>query len=392
MPNPIAMQAAGRKRAAAMIGRLQAPELFFNGSFTAGQTLLIPRTLNLTRPLESLTIQLKFRLTVTVAPYTTVAPEAPQNILQKINIQGTHRAFGALTPFNISGASAFAWNRIFQNTGNDALVSVNSGLLTRIADPGRPFNSGFTGAVATHDFVVTYNLPVWPQMGIGQAVKRNLNGFLWMPQDWADSVQIQLTFGDATSFGDVTGATTAIGGFAGAANPQIQIHANYTILGQASNSVRAGVTLRQENVLTGNTATNQNVRLTSLQKRITPNVVIKTGVLQAAALTTAGVTTFASLSDTQLDRTQIQVDNKPVRNNQNNLVYKAYYGKMFDTVIPGGYFLLSAVDAQNPLLAYRGDQLSGGSTFEIISDITEANALNLQQFVQEQIIGGDFPA
>lgn len=391
MGSPIAVQAAGRKRAAAMIGRLQGPELFFNGAWAANQTLLIPRTLNLTRPLESLQIQLAFRVTVTVAPYTTVAPEAPANILQKIIITGTHRAFGALTPWNITGATVFASQRVWQNYGNDALVSVNGGPLVRIADPGRPIVSGFTGAVATHDFIVTYILPTSPQMGIGQAVKRNLNGFLWMPQDWADSVQIQLQFGDGTALGDITGATVAIGGFAGAADPQVQIHGNYSILGQAANSVRAGVVLRQENPLTGNTAVNQNVRLTALQKRITSSLLIKSGVLQAANLTTAGVQTYATLSDTQLQRTQIQVDNKPVRNNQNNLVQKAYYGKMFNTTIPGGYFLLSFVDGQNPLLSYRGDQLSGGSTFEIISDIVEPNALNLQAFVQEQIIGGDFP-
>ena len=391
MGSPIAMQAAGRKRAAAMIGRLQAPEVFFTGTFTPAQTLLIPRTLNLTRPLESLQIQLRFRLTVTVAAYTAVAPEAPQNILQKIIINGTHRAFGAVTPYNISGATMFAWQRIFQAVGGDALVSVNGGALTRLADADRPFVSGFAGTVATHDFIVTYILPTSPQLGIGQAAKRNLNGFLWMPQDWADSLQIQLQFGDATSFGDTTGATTALAGFGGTANPTIEIDANYSILGQAANSVKAGVVLRQENLLTGFTTVTQQNRLTALQKRITTSLVLKAGVNQAAALTTAGTQTFASLSDLQLDRTQIQVDNKPVRNVNSNLIEKAYYQKMFNTIIPGGYFLLSFVDAQNPILAYRGDQLSGGSTFEIISDVDEANAANLQTFVQEQVIGGDFP-
>lgn len=390
--NMMKAAALGRQRAATMIGRFQAPELFFSGTqdFTTPSTLLVPRTLNLTRPLDSITIELQFRLTVTVGAYAAVSPEAPQNILQKILLNGTHRAFGAITPINISGATQFAWPTLFQTRGNDALISVGGGALNRVAEPGRAIASGFTGAVATHDMVVIYNVPLGPQFGTGQAAKRNSAGFLYMPQDWADSLSLQLQFGDKSAMGDPTGATVAFTSFGSAAGlPLVRIHLNYSILGQAANSISAGVTLRQENSLSTFVTAGLQQRLTALQKRITTHLMVKSGINQTAGLT-AGVQTFASLSDQQLDRTQIQVDNKPVRNNQSNFVAKAYYERMYDSVIPSGYFLLSFLDAQNPLLAYRGDQLSGGSTFEIISDVLTASANNRQQYVQEQVIGGDF--
>jgi hypothetical protein len=69
---------------------------------------------------------------------------------------------------------------------------------------------------------------------------------------------------------------------------------------------------------------------------------------------------------------------------------KSYLQEQFDSVIPSGYLLLTFVDGQNPLLSYRGDQLSGGSTFELISDVLTASADNRQTITQEQIIGGDF--
>jgi len=118
---------------------------------------------------------------------------------------------------------------------------------------------------------------------------------------------------------------------------------------------------------------------------------LKTGRIQAAGLT-AGVDTLATLSDVQTENTQLVVDNKPLRNNQNNMVEKSYHQRMFNTVVPEGYFTLTFVDGGTSLLAYRGDKLPGGSQFNLQSNIITANANQRQRMLQEYILGGPFPA
>src|SRR5262245_12326218 len=389
-PNGNANPAAGIAALQSMIGRLQAPELFSPGqqSFTTPSQILIPRTLNLTRPLESITIFLSFRVAVTVANYTTVAPEAPQNILQRVTLTGTHRAFGALTPMRVTGATAYAMSYFSQGLGGSDIV-ING---TRAASPGRPLTSPFLGTTAgsPYDITLAYHLPVTPQLGLSDSIKRQQSAFLYLPQDWGDSLQLQLEFADASGLGNPTGATVAFTGPGGVGLPLIEVHLNYSILGAFANQMNNGVVLREERVLTTFTALATAARLATLQKNITDNIVVKSGINQVTG-TSAGVQTYLSLSDVQLARTQVIVDNKPVRNNQRNDVMKAYYQRMFGTVIPSGYQNVSFVDGQSALLAYRGDLLAPGSQFELYSDIITANADNRQSYLQEQIIGGPFP-
>lgn len=351
-------------------------------------TINVPRVLNLTRPVESLSIALSFRV-VTSAAIVALSPEAPQSLLQLIQVQGIHRKFGALTPIMLSGPTAFAWPRLFQSIGNDLLIDG-----TRAPDPGRPFVSPFPAAAGSHDVFIAYNIPVTPLMGIGQSIKRQAPFYFWHPQDWSDSIQIQLNFGDKSAFGDTTGSTFTFTSFGSATGlPQVQIHANYGLLGQLQNVVsqQSGVVIRNEQMFSNFTASAQNQRITTLQKQITTGLVLKTGTLQTVAQT-AGVRSFASLSDLQFDVTQVVVDNKPVRNNQSNLVTKDFYGRALNTVHPQGYLLQTFVDGQNALLSYRGDGLPAGSTFELISNVQTSGAAQRQTLTQEMIFGGPFPA
>lgn len=252
-----------------LMGRYQGPELFHSQAMpamTAPQTINIPRVLNITRPIESFTITMRGRIGVTVGPYTAVAPEAPQNLLQRIRVTGIHRKYGNLTPINITGATAFVLPRIFQSFGNDLLIGG-----VRAADPGRPFVSPFTGAIADHDFVIMWNVPVGPLMGIGQSLKRQGMSFLWTPQDWSDSLQMSMDWGDSTALGDNTGATVALTAFGSATGtPQLSVHVNYAIAGQlAAGMTNQGTVVRSEQTLTGNTGLATQARLTVLQKQIT---------------------------------------------------------------------------------------------------------------------------
>jgi len=386
---------AALEASASVLGRYTGPELFFqqNVALTAAggaQTVNLPRTLNLNRPVSDIFISLRGRITVTVGPYTAVAPEALQNLVQNIQIQGIHKDFGNLTPINLSGATAFIWPALTQARGIG--TSIINGVYQAFP-AARPMASNFTGAVGTHDFVLIIRIPVGPLLGMGQAVKRQYTNFLWMAEDWNDSLQTQIRFGDATALGDTTGATVAFTAFQSATgNPVMSIHLGYSLLTQFARLVRSGVVIRTEQpTAQQQTALVNQAVLQTLQKQITANLMVKTGTIQTAGLT-AGIDTLATLTDFQLDRTQITVDNKPVRNNQDNIVFKASEEALNNTLVPEGYFLMSFVEGQNALLSYRGDGLAGGSQFQLQSDVIAASANNRQRFVQEMIYGGPFPA
>jgi hypothetical protein len=384
-----------------MIGREQGPELFYSQDLTLGgltggaTTIQIPRTLTLNRPLKSIHLVIKGRLVVGTADYTSVSPEHFTNILQQIQLTGIHRIYGNLVPIRLSGATAFQWQQLFGSRWGSSLFINN----IRANSPSSPFtfNStaaasalSFSGVQGTYDFEVYYEVPLGPLFPPSAGGPQRSVSFDYLPQDWADSLQLQLNIGDRTSLGVPAGGTTTTFTSFGSASgsPTLEVHLNYEILGAFGNNLKTGVVIRTEQTFSSFTALVNQTRLSLLQKQITSNIVVKTGLTQASAAPPV----FASLSDVQLGRTQIMVDNKPIRNNQNNAISKAYGQKQFDTVWPQGYQVYSFVGSQNPLTAYRGDGLQGGSTFEIDTDILTASASNLQTMVQEMIYGGPFPA
>lgn len=381
----------GRAAVAALatqIGRFQSPELWWTQTqaLTAPITLSVPRQMPLNRPAESVMLKLAGRITVANANMTAVVPEAIQNLIQLVNLNGSHRKYGNLTPIRMSGATLFTWLSLFQVAGNDLIING-----VRAAAPGRPFASAFLGNVGTYDFILTINIPLGPIVGIGQSAKRDLAAFLWQAQDWGDSLTLQVGFGDASALGTPTTAgdvtLTAFGSASG--SPTFSTFVNYSILGDFAGQFDTGVIVRQEQVFTSFTAAATRQRISQLQKQITPNVLLKTGTSLAGV--TSGVTAYATLSDSQIDQTQIMVDNKPLKFNQDNFMLKSYVDRMFANVVPEGYLLIPFVEAQNPLLAYRGDGLAGGSLFEVQSDVLTTGSTQLVALTQEMAYGGPFP-
>jgi hypothetical protein len=372
-----------------LLARNQGPELFASGSIDLvnGQTIT-PNPLNVRRPISDLLIRVRFRAAVTVANLAQVGCEAPQNILQKILLQGTHTAYGSQTLYNMSGATAFVYPRLFNLTGGTLLIND-----TLANSPGQPVTSPFLGTTAGSPFDVelTYHLPMYPFLGIGQQVKKQQSAFLLMGGDWGDTLQLQLQFGDKTALGDTTGSTVVFSGYGGGGSPTYEVHICYSILGdlRSAFAARAGITLRNESMLNQFTALATNMRLQQLQKKITTNVVIKSGIVETT-LQSPGIQTFETLSDRILDATQIVVDNKPIRNNMSNPVSKSWMARQFGVNAPAGYFLHSFVDSNNPMTAYRGDRLDASTQFDLITNIVTANAASRQTVIQETIIGGPF--
>jgi hypothetical protein len=388
------MPPLSQRDVASVLGRTQGPEKFVSIPFAPGGSNYIQRVLNLTRPLESLHFVLRIRARFVDHSMVTIAAEAPQTLLQRLRIQGTHREWSNLTPVDLTGATMFAWNQLWNPKGNSVYMSTNGGPVIRLPQLGTPIQSLVAGTTFGkvndyYDLEIHWDLPVTPLFP--PAKKGVIAPFYWYPQDWADTIQIQPFFGDAASFGSIVGdggdvEFTDYGSDSGVGT--FDVYANYTILSSLANAMQSAVCVRSTNTVQ---APVQSVSVYSLiqllQKQKTLNVVLKAGTAFTGNDLQPGVQVFRTLSDTMLANTQIVLDNKRIRDNQSNMSQKEFVGRQFASVFPQGYLPFSFDDSQNPLTAFRGDNVPGGSTYGVFSDVTSAGSDQYCEVVQEQVYG-----
>ena len=368
---------------AQLLGRNQGPELFDTQTFVPLSSPISKRNIPLSRPLERLHFIWRGRVQIAGANYTSVASEAPQTILNRVRLTGTSTRFSSQTLVDLSGSTIFALARLFQNRSSS--LYINGVRQPELGVPNQQIGATF-GNIGTYDLEIHYDLPFTPILPPGLAAL--MTPFLLQKDEWQDSLELQVFFGDQTSFGVPAGGTvvtfTSFG--SGAGSPTLTIETNYEINGAAAGAFPTGVVIRAEKNSTGNiTAVANNISLLTLQKRKTTNVIIKTGTIQTPS--TNGVNVFSDLADTILDFTQVKVDNKPIRNIQQNFAAKEYYGYAFNTVLPEGYLNISFIDSQNPITFYRGDTLDKGVAYEIDTNVISAGANQTAQISQEQVLG-----
>ncbi len=376
------------KTMAAYLGRNQGPELFTVVPHTGAvaQSVVVPRNLSINRPLESIQLRYRARVTISVANMGAAAAESPQSIINRITVNGTFKG-NALTPIKISGATAFAWARLFGARGNSCFING-----VRQVEPGIPFGQTLAnfGNIGVYDIDIMYYIPTWPLVSLSSRAWESVPYF-WQPEDWADSIQIQLDFGDNTSFGTLGGATVALTAFgSGAGVPECRIFTQYCILGDfrpGTHFQTAAILRNEQQITAGMAAITNNAQIMNLQKQKTTNVMFKSGTTLAG--TNAQVQVFAALTDAMLDRTIITVDNKNIRFNQDNIANKETLGMKFATVWPQGYNGFSFIDSQSPRTAFRADDpnvVGGGSTFLLLTDVLTAGATQAVNVIQEQIV------
>ena len=367
-------------------GAIRVRNFFFQQAWTPLQTVQIPKNVNLNRPLERIIIRLDLRITIAGANMASVFPEALQSLIQQVQLQGQHRVYGALVPLQLTGADLFAWPALFKSAGN--VILINGVRVNPLGVPnGLPLAT--FGNIGTYDCQIFWEIPLVPVLPV--AAKLNCVPFLYMQSDWADTLNLQLTMGDASSLGTLGsgGSITFSALGSGQGNAQFFVYTNYEILGALADKITTAVTIRAiQQVPQGNiTAASANlVKLAQLQKYKTLNAVLKSGLL--AANTSAGVQVYSALSDAIFEQTQIRVDNKAIRNNLSNITYKDYLRYAFDAIgQPQGYLPMSFIDSLNPRTAFDGDLVSGGSTYEVDSQIISANAANYAEVIQEYFQG-----
>lgn len=374
------------------IGRYSGPEQFDQRNITISGTQtvsLLP--FSLMRPIESIIVILKFRVGITAASYTSVSPDAPQNIVQRFVLRGNHQNFGSVVPWDVSGATAFLYSRHFQQNSGQVYYSKGGGALTLQGQPGVPFLSGFDGTVANHDFIVVYHLPMGPILGgRSQSAKRQQSNYMAYARDYGDSLQLDVQLGDSSALGDPTGATVAFTGFGGTGSVSMQTLVNYGSPGPFEGAAVPGVVIRNEQLLTSATAAGSQLRIVQAQKQNTNAFLFRVGTINTNS--TAGVTTFSSFSDVLMDKTQFLVDGKQIRRVDSNFGERAYLNRFEDCQPMQGHFKLSFCEANQVLTSYRGDDKRLKSAdMAIFSDLAGVGAATRVQFIQEYVKGGLYP-
>jgi len=373
------------------IGRYSGPEQHDsrNVSFATPSTQsLLP--FSLMRPIESIVVLVRMRINVTVGPYADVSADAPQNIIQRFVLRGSHTSYGGQVPYDMSGASAFIYPRHFQRIAGQVFLSKAGGALALQNLPSVPFTNSFDGTVATHDVVIAYHLPMTPLTGgRSSSGKRQQSNYMLYRRNWNDSLQLDIQIGDASALGDPTGATVTFTAFQSATGtPQIQTLVNYGSPGPFEGASEPGIVIRNEQMLNNVTAAGNQLRLMQLQKFITNSIVLRAGTLETTAQT-AGVTTFDTFDDLLLDRTQLLVDGKQIRRVDSNFAERAYLNRFMDTRPMQGHTMLCFIEANNVLTAYRADSPDLRSAdVALFSDLVGVGTNTRVTVIQEIVRGG----
>jgi hypothetical protein len=266
-------------------------------------------------------------------------------------LTGQHNLYGQLTPIDVSGATLFALARLTRHRGSSLYINGvrQPELNVPLAQSAATF-----GNIGVYNLVIHYDIPLGPILPA--ASKISTIPYHYMNTNWGDTLQLQVFFGDQTSFGTPAGGTTVTF----SANSTLTIYTNYEILGPLSTQIAPAVVVRSEQLQVAPLSANGNsVRIQLLQKQKTTNLFFKTGTPLTGS--SGGVSVFGAMSDAVLDMTQMVVDNKPIHNNFSNVALKEYSGYVYETVLPGGYNNFTFEDSQNPLTYYRGDLVAGGS-------------------------------
>lgn len=361
-------------------------------TFASTGTLRPTRPLDAVIPIKHILLRVSGRVVIAGANYDTAGLEIPQSLVQRVRLSGRHREFGLQTLWDISGASLFSvYPRCFQFTGGMSFSGTTLNAFD--AFPSIPMVGSMSTAVGSTDFDIFFLMPTYPMIGGGPYESRWCAPYYLRDEDWGRTLRLEIDMSDLSGLGDPGAATTATWTAYGSASgsPSVDIYTVHSLMGPFARIPGRGLVIRTEQESSPSRETTaSNVSLYELRPQITTNAIVKTGGIITSGMT-SGVEAFSSLSDRHLDRTQIVLNNKRLRDTNNNRVAKIAQMIEWNTIHPEGYLVFSFIDSKQPLTALRADKASG--LFEIRTDVTTAVATGSRQHViQEIVTGGPFPA
>jgi hypothetical protein len=376
------------------IYRPQGPKAIQTGiAWTPGGSFPLNQVIDLSLPIRGLRFRWSGRIVVGTAGMTTPNPEGPLNVLSSIIWQGTNaRQQGNLTLWNIDSATAFVLPHLHSPRGA-SYMTINSGSgETIIASPSTPFGATYNpfGTTGTYDVKIVFDLPSHPfQTNAFGKEPLVVPQFLIRNEEWKDSLQVLLQFGNQAGGGatgmfgvSAAGTTftfTAYGSASG--NPTVDIYTLPVLMGTTlKDQILPGVISRVATPLTGilQNAGN-NVSLLNMQKQPTPRVYLKSG-------TSTVVPAFATLSDTNVSTLGVTLGgNRNVRNVVDVFVHKMQQCDVYNRDPIQGYAVMDFIEQGNPDASYPGQDIGDGSTFALTGTVAgTTNGFGV--VVQEQIL------
>jgi hypothetical protein len=318
--NATAGGAANKRRFIAHITRDQGPEYEQTLAFTNTTALTTPTSLRTDRKITVIQLHVKGRITNGAAP--VVYRTGPQilgansgaalfSLIQQFDIKGQHARYGALTPILMRGEAAAEWIAMFKSRYQPSYrVSING---------ATPVAQGpLSGAAnATNDFEFVLPIPLYPS-GISPSEE---SFYALHGPDWPGNLFVDVLTADPTALGVTLaslangGAVTAYGSAAG--NGSIDILTERPLVGKdLASNIRPAITFRTSvyqqptNVVQAGGAAGSDLADLIVGKDTT-RILLKTGTQLAG--TSAGVTTFGSLSDAIVTNTFFSLDSRGLR-------------------------------------------------------------------------------
>jgi hypothetical protein len=366
------------------LGRFSGPEFFIQQAFAINTSPVLVRPVPVGVAVFGLKFVWRGRIVIGTANVSPICAEAPQTIINRLMITGASARFGQQTLWDISGSTLFAWARLFQVRGNSLYIG-SGAAYTRQADLSVPLQqAGATfGNTGTYDLEIHYDLPFVPMLGSVARIPQ-LNYSL-RPEDWPNGISVQVFFGDGNSFGTVGTSTftfTAWG--SGAGTPTLLVYTNTVNLNDLRGSLPSAICVRseQQGIQSVAAVANNVLLLSPARQRIT-NIVIK----QGTSLAGSQANCFGTLGDLALGLVQLKYNGTLPRNFQDWWALKEYYGLMLETILPGGYGMLSFVESSNLDAALDATSLPTGADFSLVASVLTAGATQQVNLIQEYVIG-----
>lgn len=393
---PAAQSRANINALLARVTRDQGPEVEQSLAMANTTQPSTPTSLRTDRKIKFFSLHCRGRITngAGVAGYRTgpsLLGTPLFSLLQQITIRGQHLRYGAQTPVQVTGETMAEYMAIvYPNYQPTFAVSVNGGALTKSGALG-------TAAAATNDFDFVLPIPLYPpDLAGGDIAFYCLHG-----PDWPGNLYMDVKVADPTALGVTLaslgngGAITAFGSATG--NGNIEINSERPLISKDFMAkIRPAVLFRvsnaQQPTATVSGVSGSGLKLADLVVgKDTTRIFVKAGT--ALAGTSAGVTTFGSLSDTILTRTFFSMDSRNLRFQGPNgdSVLQDYMGRTYGRVIPAGYRVIDFVSMTgpspaNPKANFGSSKLTAARKFELDADVTAA-ANQIAEVIQEMLLG-----
>lgn len=372
--------------------------------WTGGGSSQIAQAIDLSLPIRGLRLKFSGRVVVGTAAFTSVNPEGLLNLISNIVIQGTNaRQKGNITLWNCDMATAWVMAQLYALNADRFTISTSgAGADAMVPDAGTPFpapgtavpnraSGYFNGATGTYDWIIYLDLPFHPNAmnALGKS-PNSVVGFLVRNEEWKDSLQLQLSYGNqlgnSTGSLGVAAATTTVTFTAynsATGTPATDVYSLPVLMGlDLKDQVLPGIYSRITQPVTSvlQSAGPAQSTILNLQKQPTARIIVKTGTSTVSPA-------MATLSDTlMLASLGISLGgNRNVRNNVDLTAHKQHTSDVHSRPPIQGYTLLDFMDGGNSDSAFPGQDIGDGATFQLVGQpLGIANALGI--IVQEQMI------